>query len=226
MHCAQPHVGTWRGPLPIQAVELQHCHLLAKPARSRCHQPSMAKAASREGEKQSHRCCIERRQSTDVLQKHEPPPHKLEEKSYCFALLLSWLSSVSPRHIQTKSLLLINSALPSPLQGWVDVGTGECVCVCFDFCPEPPQILRARFQLDTPFGGRQPVIKAFILWEGKLMLSVSPGGGGGRGELQRGTTVLFAVQFGALCSILGLCHSRFFLDVSSLLSLQSRLSGC
>lgn len=155
-----------------------------------------------------------------------PPPRKLEEKSYYFALLLSWLSSVSPRHIQTKSLLLINSALPSPLQGWVDVGTGECVCVCFDFCPEPPQILRARFQLDTPFGGRQPVIKAFILWEGKLMLSVSPGGGGGRGEVQRGTTVLFAVQFGALCSILGLCHSRFFLDVSSLLSLQSQLSGC
>lgn len=115
-----------------------------------------------------------------------PPPRKLEGKSH-FTLLLSWLSSVSPRHIQTKSPLLINSALPSPLRGHVDVGTGECVCVCFDFCPEPPQILRARFQLDTPLGGRQPVIKAFMLWEGKLMLSVSPGGegGGGGGGVER-----------------------------------------
>lgn len=96
-----------------------------------------------------------------------------------------------PQHIQTKCLLLVNSASPAPLRGCIDVGTGECVFVCFVFCPEPPQILRARFQLDTRFGGRQPVIKAFILWEGKLVLSVSPGGGGGGKGGRRGTTVLF-----------------------------------
>lgn len=91
-----------------------------------------------------------------------------------------------------KSLLLVNSGSPAPLRGCIDVDTGECVCVCFDFCPEPPQILRARFQLDTQFWGRQPVIMAFILWEGKLVLSISPGGGGGRGGC-RGMAVLFCL---------------------------------
>lgn len=80
------------------------------------------------------------------------------------------------------------------LRGWIhDVGTGECVCVCLEFCPEPPQILQDGFQ-STLWAG--PVSKSVIFWEGKLLLRVSLGAGGGRGNEER--ILGFAIQSGAI----------------------------
>lgn len=210
--CAQTHVGVWHRHLPTQATNLQH--LLAKPTRFGYHQTPLAKSYFKRRGKEKSQSCNWKGGTKQIFSRSRwcktpaPATQRKAEVSHCFPS-----HPLCPlRACKQKSFLLVNSGSPAPLQGSIDVGTGECVCVCFDFCPEPPQILRARFQFDTLFWGRQFVIKAFILWEGKPVLNISPGAGGGRGG-REGLLFFFAFQFGALYSILGLLLSRFLLDV-------------